>query len=164
MDNRKQEPHLRFDEPLQCEWEGESLWRMINYQLFLLETDTVASGPWSPPPPLSLSTTWQTDDEMATAVPPVILYLSEVVFTALVGKHNSISVVFFFCVGLMVLPVQLTLYIDDPLSYKHINTPPLLCSTTGRGLDRRADVVLSMYTVFEIVYRVGRQEIFNLPL
>lgn len=34
------------------------------------------------------------------------------------------------------LPVQLTLYIDDPLSYKHINTPPLLCSTMERGLAR----------------------------
>lgn len=29
------------------------------------------------------------------------------------------------------------------LSYKHINTPLLLCSTTGRGSGQRADAILS---------------------
>lgn len=139
---RKQEPRSGSDEPLQCECGEDRLWRMhdsrgmLNYQRsFYWRLMRVASGPCSYP------SHTQTDDVWPLASPAPRSYPLLSLFTVQLGEHNSISVVFFVfcffkCVCLLVFPFQLTLYIDDPLSYKHINTPLLLCSTTGRGFAR----------------------------
>lgn len=100
--------------------------------------------------------------------PALILYLvsSPLYSSAWRTRQHRCSFLLCVCVSVCLLlffPVQLTLYIDDPLSYKHINTPLLLCSTTGRDSARGLTQSCGC-TVSQIADKVGRQEIFNLSL
>lgn len=167
---RKQEFHSAIDEPSQREW--RQLVGVVGGAAKLpaltqVEIDGVVSAPCSPSPGGVLLIDWRRNGRRPLLHPAVILYSawSPLYSSAWRTLQHQCS---FLCVCVCVFVAFScsinSIYRWSSLIQTYKYTTAALLHHRKRLRQRADDVVLSMYTVCQIVYRVGRQEIFNLSL